>query len=81
MLEGTTGKPSRFTPKHEEARWMRVTSEGTAVDADALASRLQFSPDFADKLASELKPGTTVIVTDYPAVRNPVVQSDVFAAK
>jgi L,D-transpeptidase catalytic domain len=81
MLEGTTGKASRFTPKHEEARWMRVTSEGKAVDADTLASRLHFSPDFADKLANELKPGTTVIVTDYPAVRNPVAQSDVFAAK
>jgi len=80
MLEGTTGKPSRFTPKHEEARWMRVTSEGKAVDADTLASRLHFSPDFADKLANELKPGTTVIVTDYPAVRKPVTQSDVFAA-
>ena len=81
MLEGTTGKPSQFTPKHEEARWMRVTSEGKAVDADTLASRLHFSPDFADKLANELKPGTTVIVTDYPAIRNPVTQSDVFAAK
>jgi hypothetical protein len=80
MLEGTTGKPSRFTPKHEEARWMRVTSEGKAVDADTLASRLHFSPDFADKLANELKPGATVIVTDYPAVRDPVTQSDVFAA-
>jgi len=81
MLEGTTGKPSRFTPKHEEARWMRVTNEGKAVEGDTLASRLQFSPDFADKLANELKPGTTVIVTDYPAIRNPVTQSDVFAAK
>lgn len=80
MLEGTTGKPSRFTPKHEEARWMRVTSEGRAVDADTLASRLHFSPDFADKLANELKPGTTVIVTDYPAIRKPLTQSDVFAA-
>jgi len=81
MLEGTTGKPSQFTPKHDEARWMRVTSEGKAVDTDTLASRLHFSPDFADKLANELKPGTTVIVTDYPAIRNPVTQSDVFAAK
>jgi len=80
MLEGTTGKPSRFTPKHEEARWMRVTSQGRPVDADTVASRLQFSPDFADKLANELKPGTTVIVTDYPVVRKPVTQSDVFAA-
>jgi lipoprotein-anchoring transpeptidase ErfK/SrfK len=80
MLEGTTGKPSRFTPKHEEARWMHVTGEGKPVDPDTLASRLRFSPDFADKLANELKPGTTVIVTDYPAIRNPVTQSDVFAA-
>jgi len=81
MLEGTTGKPSRFTPKHEEARWMRVTSEGKPVDPDTLASRLRFSPDFADKLANELKPGTTVIVTDYPVVRKPKADSTLFAAE
>lgn len=81
MLEGTTGKPSRFTPKHEQARWMRVTSEGKPVDPDTLASRLRFSPDFADKLASELKPGTTVIVTDYPVVRKPKWDSALFAAE
>jgi hypothetical protein len=79
MLEGTTGKRSRFTPNHEEARWMRVTSEGKPVDAESLASRLHFSPDFADKLAPELQPGSTVIVTDYPVVRKPTTQSDVFA--
>ena len=81
MLEGTTGRPSRFTPNHQEARWMRVTSEGRPVDPDALASRLHFSSEFADKLASELKPGTTVIVTDQQVVRKPVTQSDVFALK
>jgi hypothetical protein len=80
MLEGTTGKQSRFTPNHQEARWMRVTSEGKPVDADTVASRLHFSPDFADKLANELKPGTTVIVTDYPVVRKPVADSSYFAA-
>lgn len=80
MLEGTTGRRSRFTPKHEEARWMRVTSEGKPVDPDTLASRLRFSPDFADKLANELKPGTTVIVTDYPIVRKPKSGSTLFAA-
>src|SRR4030095_4088742 len=79
MLEGTTGKPSRFTPKHEEARWMRVTSEGRPVDAETLASRLRFSPDFADKLANEMKPGTTVIVTDNPVVRKPKSDSTFFA--
>jgi len=81
MLEGTTGKLSRFTPKHEEARWMRVTSEGKPVDPDTLASRLRFSPDFADKLANELKPGTTVIVTDYPVVRKSKSDSALFAAE
>jgi hypothetical protein len=80
MLEGTTGKTSRFTPAHQEARWMRVTSAGKPVEAETLASRLQFSSEFADKLANELKPGSTVIVTDYPVVRKPVAQSDVFAA-
>jgi L,D-transpeptidase catalytic domain len=80
MLEGTMGKPSRFTPKHEEARWMRVTSEGRPVDAETLASRLRFSPDFADKLANEMKPGTTVIVTDNPVVRKPKSDSTYFAA-
>ena len=80
MLEGTTGKSSRFTSKHEEARWMRVTSEGKPVDPDTLASRLHFSPDFADKLANELKSGTAVIVTDYPVVRKPKSDSALFAA-
>jgi len=80
MLEGTTGKRSRFTPNHEEARWLRVTSEGKAESADSIASRLQFSPDFADKLAPELKVGTTVIVTDYPVVRKPVADTKYFAA-
>ena len=79
MLEGTTGRQSRFTAAHEEARWMRVTSEGKPVDPDTLASRLHFSSDFADKLANELKPGTSVIVTDLPAIRKPAAQSDVFA--
>ena len=79
MLEGTTGKRSRFTPNREEARWMRVTSEGKPVDAETMASRLNFSPEFADKLAGELQPGTTVIVTDHPVVRKPKTQSDVFA--
>ena len=79
VLEGTTGKTSRFAPNRQEARWMRVTSEGRAVDADTMASRLRFNPEFADKLANELKPGTTVVVTDHTVVRKQVVQSDIFA--
>src|SRR4029450_11379476 len=79
MLERTTGDPSPLTPKHEEARWMPVTSDGRPGDAETLASKLRFSPDFADKLANEMKPGTTVIVTDNPVVRKPKSDSTFFA--
>jgi len=59
---------------------MRVTSDDNSpqVDADDLASRLRFNTDFAIKLADTITPGTTVIVTDQPAVRKPIVDSTVF---
>src|SRR5204862_6518811 len=52
MLEGTTGKPSRFTPKHEERRWMRDTNEWRPVAAATSASRWRSRPDSADTLAN-----------------------------
>ena len=59
---------------------MRATSDHSSpqVDADQLASRLRFNPDFAIKLADAITPGTTVIVTDQPAMRKPIVDSTVF---
>ena len=36
--------------------------------------------EFAQKLADEIKPGTTVMVTDDPVVRNPIPDSTYFAA-
>ena len=42
-----------------------------AREADEIASRIRLNPEFAQKLADELKPGTTVIVTDEPVVRKP----------
>jgi len=59
---------------------MRVTSEGGPVEADDIASRIRFNTEFAQKLADEIKPGTTVIVTDEPVVRNPIADSTYFAA-
>jgi hypothetical protein len=79
LLEGTTGKPSQLAPGREARRWMRVDGEGRGVDAEKLASRLRFSSEFAHKVADEIAPGTTVIVTDAPAVRKPVVDSTYFA--
>jgi len=80
LLEGSTGKPSQLAPGREARRWMRVTSEGPGVDADDIASRIRFNPEFAQKLADEIKPGTTVIVTDQQVVRNPIADSTYFAA-
>ena len=80
FLDGTSGKPSQLAPGREAGRWMRVDGEGRSVDAEKLASRLQFSPEFAHKVANEIAPGTTVIVTDAPAVRKPVVDSTYFAS-
>jgi hypothetical protein len=80
LLQGSTGKPSQLAPGREAGRWMRVSSEGRAVEAEDLASKIRFNTDFAHKLADEIKPGTTVIVTDQPAVRNPVADSTYFAA-
>ncbi len=80
LLEGSTGKPSQLAPGREAGRWMRVDSEGRPVEAEQIASRIRFNTEFAQKLADELKPGTTVIVTDEPVVRNPIPDSTYFAA-
>jgi hypothetical protein len=80
LLEGVTGKPSQLAPGRQAGRWMRVDGAGNSVTAEKLTSRLQFSPEFAHKVANEIAPGTTVIVTDAPAVRKPVVDSTYFAS-
>jgi len=80
LLEGSTGKPSQLAPGREARKWMRVTSQGRPVEADEISSRIRFNTEFAQKLADELKPGTTVIVTDQPVVRNPIPDSTYFAA-
>jgi lipoprotein-anchoring transpeptidase ErfK/SrfK len=81
LLEGSTGKPSQLAPGREAGKWMRVTSQGRPVEADDIASRIRFNREFAQKIADEIKPGTTVIVTDQPVVRNPTADSTYFAAK
>ena len=70
LLEGKSGKASRLVPGREAGRWMCVTSQGRGIDADEIASRLSFNPVFAAKLYDVLSPGTTVVVTDQPVVRN-----------
>jgi L,D-transpeptidase catalytic domain len=68
-------------PGREARRWMGVTSQGRPVEAGQIASRIRFNTDFAQRLSDQLRPGTTVIVTDQPVVRNPVADSTYFATK
>jgi hypothetical protein len=70
LLEGTTGQQSFLAPGRQARRWMNVTSTGFRVDAQRIAARLRFNPEFAQKLYDVIAPGTTVIVTDQPVVRS-----------
>lgn len=70
MLEGVSDKPSWWAPGRRAKRWSGVTPDGSGSDPDKIASRLRFSPEFAGKLYDTVAPGTTVIVTDQPAVRD-----------
>src|ERR1041385_3408531 len=80
LLEGSTGKPSQLAPGREAGRWMRVSSAGRPVEAEQIASKIRFNTEFAQKLVDEIKPGTTVIVTDQQVVRNPTADSTYFAS-
>jgi len=79
LLEGTTGRQSSLAPGREARRWMSVTSVGRPVDAEKIASRLRINPEFASKVYDTITPGTTVIITDRPVVREgrnaPILES------
>jgi hypothetical protein len=81
LLEGVTGSPSRLAPGRPARRWMRVSTAGSSrsVSADALAKRLHFNTEFAGKLYDAISPGTTVIVTDQPAVRKAIRDMAIFS--
>ena len=67
MLEGVSGGASPWAPGRPARKWMSVSGSG-ATPRD-LATRIRFSPEFAQKLHDTLAPGATIIVTDAPAVR------------
>lgn len=70
MLEGTSGRLSFLAPGKQARRWMSVTSSGRPVEAEAISSRLRMNPEFAGKVYDTFAPGTTVVITDQPVVRN-----------
>jgi hypothetical protein len=81
LLEGTTGKQSQFAPGRAAGRWMEVASGSSdrRIDPERLASRMHMNPEFATKLYATIAPGTTVFVTDQPAVRKVVRDSSILA--
>jgi glucan phosphorylase len=60
---------------------IRVINESRPATAEQIASRLRCNAEFGQKVVDEMKPGTTVVVTDQPVVRKPVADSTYFAAK
>jgi hypothetical protein len=58
---------------------MAVTHGGPKVDSDEIAARLRINPEFCGKVYDVITPGTTVIITDQPVVRNrastPILES------
>ena len=81
LLEGTHGKQSQFAPGRAAGRWMEVASGSTDrhVAPERLASRLHMNSEFATKLYATISPGTTVFVTDQPAVRKVVRDASILA--
>jgi hypothetical protein len=70
LLEGSTSQSSSLAPGRAARRWMKVSSVGRGADAENIKSRLRVNPEFAGKVYDILTPGTTVIITDRPVVRN-----------
>lgn len=68
MLEGVTETPSAFLPDRPAHRWMAVRTEGDAKLED-IARRVHVAREFAEKVYDVVSPGTTIVVTDAPALR------------
>lgn len=69
MLEGLTERPSAFVPGRPAHRWMAVRTEGK-ITLEDIGRRMHISPEFAEKVYDLVTPGTTIVVTDAPALRS-----------
>ena len=69
MLEGVAETTSAFVPGRPAHRWMAIRTEGRTSLND-LAKRVHISPEFAGQVYDIVSPGTTIVVTDAPALRD-----------
>ena len=67
MLSGLSDKPSAFVRGRPAHQWMAVETEGNTTLAD-LGRRVRVPPEFAEKVYDIVSPGTTIVVTDAPAL-------------
>ena len=68
MLEGMSEAPSAFVPGRPAHRWMAIRTQGQTTLPD-LARRVRVLPEFAERVYEIVVPGTTIVVTDAPALR------------
>jgi hypothetical protein len=70
MLAGVTETASAFVPGRPGHQWMAVKTDSKKNDTtlDDLARRVHVSAEFAEKVYDIVMPGTTMVVTDAPAL-------------
>ena len=70
MLEGVAERASAFVPGRPGHRWMVVKTDSKKNDTslEDLARRVHVSAEFAEKVYDVVSPGTTIVVTDNPAL-------------
>jgi lipoprotein-anchoring transpeptidase ErfK/SrfK len=67
MLSGLSEQPSAFVRGRPAHQWMAVETEGKTTLA-VLGRRVRIPPEFAEKVYDLVLPGTTIVVTDAPAL-------------
>lgn len=67
MLSGLSEEPSAFVRGRPAHQWMAVETEGNTTLHD-LAQRVRLPQEFAEKVYDVITPGTTIVVTDAPAL-------------
>ncbi|MEO7324932.1 MAG: L,D-transpeptidase [Dokdonella sp.] len=71
MMQGTEEAPSPLDPAQKRHRWTMypVRGEAGGTSMETLASHLKLPEEFSRRVYAILEPGTSILVTDLPAIR------------
>lgn len=71
MLAGVSETASAFVPGRHGHQWMAIKTDSKNNDTtlENLGRRVRVAPEFAEKVYDIVSPGTTIVVTDAPALR------------